>query len=537
MTSVLNVSRMPMDSVCRDLLSGAAQHLRRLRGARYAGLPLALLLVVTALIAVPMSAQAQVTVGAKALVASGYAGVGFASDGNNFLVPLETSTAVANVAAQLMSSTGVPIGSLVSLGTNGQSCCASGAAFDGSRYLVVWEDDGGIKNSPTPFRVFGQFITAAGAKDGAAIAMTTTGIWFDGMNMLAYGGGKYLLTYTRLIDPAKGEDSTNRYVAGLIIAPDGTLGSEFRISSGYGSGSSVAFDGTNFFVTWKEDQYDSEVRGAFISTTGAKLSEISINASVLKSDNPVPLAFDGTNYAVMWTDRDDATGQGDVFAQRISPAGALVGGVITINGDAGMQLATGIAFDGTNYVATWIDMTNDANGNGLCDTGEGTCWDVYGQYVGKDGVLVGSKFAINTDAGNQMGGVGCANGKCMALVSSGIVMGQGGPSQVGSVYVSSLASTASGTAISLAQGWNLMGYSGSAAIDLGRFNTAANVQTVWKWVPGTQGRWAFYAPSLEANGSLATYASSKGYDVLTTINPGDGFWVNALQPHTVSLPR
>jgi hypothetical protein len=35
---------------------------------------------------------------------------------------------------------------------------------------------------------------------------------------------------------------------------------------------------------------------------------------------------------------------------------------------------------------------------------------------------------------------------------------------------------------------------------------------------------------------LADYATGKGYDVLTTINGGDGFWVNAKTAFTAQLP-
>ncbi len=81
-------------------------------------------------------------------------------------------------------------------------------------------------------------------------------------------------------------------------------------------------------------------------------------------------------------------------------------------------------------------MKNDANFNRICDAGEGSCWDIYGQYISKDGALIGRKIAINTDSGNQLGGVGCLGGKCLALVNSGIVlrMDEGGPAQVGEVY-------------------------------------------------------------------------------------------------------
>jgi chitodextrinase len=59
-----------------------------------------------------------------------------------------------------------------------------------------------------------------------------------------------------------------------------------------------------------------------------------------------------------------------------------------------------------------------------------------------------------------------------------------------------------------------------------------NVVTLWKW-NAVDGRWAFYSPQLSA-AAIASFASSKGYDVLSTINPGEGYWVNAL--NAVTLP-
>jgi len=481
------------------------------------------------------SAPAAADLGSKVTIASGWAGVEGASDGTNTLVALESDTTTANVAVQLVSASGSKIGSVISLGHSGQACCAAGVAFDGNNYLVTWEEDQGIKNSPSPFLVYGQFISTSGATVGQAFAMTTAGIWFDGTRMLAYGGGAYLLTYTRLIVPAAADASTNRYVAGRIVSKDGTLGNEFRISGGYGNGSTVAFDGTNFFVVWKEDSQDYEVRGRFVSPSGVLGAEISVNASPALSDNPVSAAFDGTNYMVIWTDRNDAATEAHVFGQRVSPAGALVGGVITISSTPGVQMATSVLFDGSNTMALWVDMTNDANGNRVCDAGEGTCWDVYAQTIGKDGALVGGRITINADAGNQMGGGSCTNGTCGVIVSSGVVMGQGGPSQVGDVFGMSLTSTSGGTVLSLNAGWNLLGYSGASPLDLSQFSDTANVTTVWKWNAATSG-WAFYAPSLSAS-ALSSYAAGKGYEVLTGINPGEGFWVNAGKQFSLTLPR
>lgn len=78
-------------------------------------------------------------------------------------------------------------------------------------------------------------------------------------------------------------------------------------------------------------------------------------------------------------------------------------------------------------------------------------------------------------------------------------------------------------------GWNLAGNSADVALDVDTFTSvpaAGKVVSVWMW-NAAQGRWAFYAPTLAASGSLAAYAAQKGYDVLRSIPPGAGYWINA----------
>ena len=97
---------------------------------------------------------------------------------------------------------------------------------------------------------------------------------------------------------------------------------------------------------------------------------------------------------------------------------------------------------------------------------------------------------------------------------------------------------------SLVSGWNLVGNNTTAAIDpvtlFGDKTTplsgiSSQVVTVWKW-NAVNAAWMFYAPSMTA-AELATYAASKNYGVLTTILPGEGYWVNtAAGGLNLSLP-
>ena len=92
---------------------------------------------------------------------------------------------------------------------------------------------------------------------------------------------------------------------------------------------------------------------------------------------------------------------------------------------------------------------------------------------------------------------------------------------------------AGGGTANLVSGWNLLGNGMSNAINVvNTFGSATLVNTVWKWIASST-KWAFYTPTIGDGGSA--YAASKGYDFLTTINAGEGFWVNAVSAFSVPL--
>ncbi|AGX87201.1 DUF1566 domain-containing protein [Candidatus Symbiobacter mobilis] len=84
-------------------------------------------------------------------------------------------------------------------------------------------------------------------------------------------------------------------------------------------------------------------------------------------------------------------------------------------------------------------------------------------------------------------------------------------------------------------GWNLLG-NGSRqplAIDT-LFGQNTAVSTVWAWNAAGL-RWRFYTPLMDA-AALRSHAASKGYDVLTQIDAGQGFWVNTTKSFVLNLP-
>jgi hypothetical protein len=85
----------------------------------------------------------------------------------------------------------------------------------------------------------------------------------------------------------------------------------------------------------------------------------------------------------------------------------------------------------------------------------------------------------------------------------------------------------------IANGWSLVGYTGGTTVKVETIfgtvaannipNVTSNITSVWKWV---NGGWQFWTPAMTST-ELASYATSKGYQVLTDLQPGDGYWINA----------
>ncbi len=92
--------------------------------------------------------------------------------------------------------------------------------------------------------------------------------------------------------------------------------------------------------------------------------------------------------------------------------------------------------------------------------------------------------------------------------------------------------------LGLLQGWNLVGNGSQMPIQVTTsFSDPHQFVTIWKW-DATQSTWCFYAPALAVQGGtvLTDYASSKGYQLLSSVAAGEGFWVNAAQVASVTLP-
>jgi hypothetical protein len=335
----------------------------------------------------------------------GEAATSGASDGNgHFLVGVEPLPDSKNgpIQAVLLDQDG---NILKNIDAGRIGCCTSGVAFDDTNFLVMWEDSNGNYSPGYKYQqVWGLFIDTYGEPVGDPFSISSQGIAVDGTNHLVFGGGKYFVVYTKLIDPERGDEWDNRYIAGTLVDPNGTLSEEFQISGGYGHLSAVAYDGTNFFVVWVEDSEDKEVRGRFISPDGTLGTEVSINASGFPSDNPPSIRYGLDSYLVAFNDERSA-GNWSIMGQLVGTDGSLVGEPFGIR-KSGSQIVPTVGFDGEKFLVAYNDISKDTSNWGVCDSGEGTCWDLKAIYVSAEGTLMGNPFTISAGAGMEFGGIG-----------------------------------------------------------------------------------------------------------------------------------
>lgn len=152
---------------------------------------------------------------------------------------------------------------------------------------------------------------------------------------------------------------------------------------------SLAWDGTNFLVAWREwvpSLSAYAIFGARVSQVGWVLDPAPLPiASGSGTDTSLPaVAWNGASHLVVWS--DSRNGSGDVFGVRVSGGGTVLdSSPIVICGAAGGQGGPEIVWNGANHLVVWSDGRS------------GTRSEIYGARVSAAGaVLDASAFAIST---------------------------------------------------------------------------------------------------------------------------------------------
>jgi len=277
----------------------------------------------------------------------------------------------------------------ISKAPNMQHCVT--VAYSGTNYLVVWMD---WRNDPLYPDLYGTRVSPDGVVlDPEGIAISTAPLW-QADPAVGFDGTNFLVVWEDYRDaPVSYSDI---YCA--RVTPEGkvldTAGIPVSVEPLWQSLPAVAFDGTNYLAVWADcrrgGNYPDDIYGARITPEGKVLDTLGIPISTKPQNQYEPaIAFDGRNYLVVWTD-ERRGGQWpfrDIYGARITPQGLVIDtGGIFIAGRSIWQWKPAIVFDGSNYIVVWTD---DSTGTRKNEEIGGALVSVAGIIISRDIVVRG----------------------------------------------------------------------------------------------------------------------------------------------------
>jgi hypothetical protein len=264
----------------------------------------------------------------------------------------------------------------ISISTASDDQLSPAIAYDGTNYLVVWED-----RRNNSYDIYGARVSLEGmVLDPVGIAICTA-VDSQKIPFVAFDGSSYLVVW----EDKRSGSSFDIY--GARVSPDGTVldptGIAISAANRGQRSPSAAFDGTNYLVVWSDYRNYSnsdDIYGARVNTEGIILDPSGIAISTANYEQKLPsLSFDGMNYLVVWQDnRSGVENERDIYGARMTPNGVVLDpSGIDITHVVNNQCSPSVAFDGTNYVAIWQDYRNGF-------------WDIYGSRITTEGMVIDS---------------------------------------------------------------------------------------------------------------------------------------------------
>src|SRR5215204_3239801 len=272
-----------------------------------------------------------------------------AVDGTNYLVVwTDYGSGTGDIYAARVNADGLVLdpGPGIPVSTAPAQQVLPAVAFDGTNYLVVWQD----RRTDDVYDIYGARVTPAGVVLDAGGIPIATAAGEQTAADVAFDGTNYLVTWT----DGSGSSGPEVYgarvtTAGTLLDPDGIL---ISIAGSSQSSADVAFDGTNYLVSWMDRRIGVwNIYGTRVTPQGAVLDPDGIPISTAPDYQIYPaLAFGQDNTLVVWADKRGGVDY-NIHGARVTPAGnVLEPGGIPIS-TAAEQDVPAVAFGGSNYLA------------------------------------------------------------------------------------------------------------------------------------------------------------------------------------------
>ena len=223
----------------------------------------------------------------------------------------------------VLDTTGLPI----SNETNTQR--SPSIVFGGMEYLVVWGDK---RNGDYDYIYAARVSLSGTVVDSSGIFISASEDW-NGNPAIAFDGTNYLVVWENfryLYYPDVDFD-----IYGVRVDQSGTVidTTEIHFTSNlwWQVHPAIMFDGINYLVVWRNgEQYYwpypgdwRDIHGKRVSQSGVILDSIIVISDAPEGQILPAVAFDGTNYFVVWEDRRSTLSH-DIFGSRVSTSGSVV---------------------------------------------------------------------------------------------------------------------------------------------------------------------------------------------------------------------
>jgi hypothetical protein len=274
---------------------------------------------------------------------------GVASDGQNFLLTWHRSSSTAapsTIEGAVVGADGTFVAPEFSISRSSGETELPSVAFDGTRYLVAWQDQRDVPAA------FGTAVSTAGTVLGDAdtqLSSLPIQPTFD-RTALAWNGADFLLAFLGARDVPNGPFISG--MSGSLIAPDLSIAADSLSFAGLPNSqvpSAAVWNGQRYLVTWIDDRnlaFDQDtVRGVLISSGSQVLDPAGIPVSGTLNAFSQSVASTGSangRSLVTWI---SPTGRGLVRA--VGANGAL--GPVRSLAPAGFSVASPIVSNGDDY--------------------------------------------------------------------------------------------------------------------------------------------------------------------------------------------
>lgn len=270
-------------------------------------------------------------------------------DGTNYLVVWEDNRGdpFTDICGALVSPTGTVLGDPLGVAIAPLHQAHPDIASDGMNYLVVWED-----NRNGFYDIFGTRITPSGTVLDPWGIVVSDALYDQVRPSVAFNGTDYLVVW---------EDcraSHREKIYGARVSPNGAVldpeGIPIATDDGYHVRPAVGSGGDTCLVVWG-DSRGPRIWGSRVTASGIVVDTLGAPISPgISSEGKPAIAFDGVNYFVVWSDFRNVFP--DIYGTRVTPSLEILDplGVAIVLAPVDQELPS-IAFDGSNYVVAWQD--------------------------------------------------------------------------------------------------------------------------------------------------------------------------------------